>query len=211
MMNIECVRSLMLIAILYTGPALASDSKEGGSLAKGSELRVYDCAANSLFALDRLSGGTASYARCLELLPVADRGNSIAEVIQAARSLGYEPDARWFPAHRVPEIDGPAVVWLPGLEVRSATDDRPPRVLGHFLVVRPVTADAVQVIDYPAKSPAMIRRSEWAAVLTRKKDERWGVITFRKPGVAPIPAAEVPVVPDPAVLEKVQVGGGCGP
>jgi hypothetical protein len=170
MMLSLCVRSVILCACVFANPpadALKAGEKDAHMFVDPNALRVYDCAANSLYVLCRKMHIAVSYDKCLQLLPIACEGNSMLAVKQALASLGLRAEAQRISVDELADISGPAIVWISfeGQELAGS------RLLGHYFVLWSTSEGVVQVLDYP-KEPVVLPIDLWMQHLhsTRLRD-----------------------------------------
>ena len=120
--------------------------------------RIYDCGANSLFLVCRIFGIDASYKKCLEMLPLTPKGNSMLEMKQALESLGFNVKPLRIRFDEIANLRVPTIMWAyapKGTVVRKEAKN-----LGHYLVVIPLDNDTLHVLDYP-ESPVILATHTW--------------------------------------------------
>jgi hypothetical protein len=153
--------SVIFMLLLY-GVAVAAtpaDTPPNSSDDDGSR----DCAANSLFLLAKMCDVPVSYDRCLELLPPSHDGNSVRDVKQAMEQLGFSvPALRLQPAELI-GVKVPSIAWVPAARPPAGAEG-----LGHFFVIRPLSAERVQILDFPAGAPQVFLTSQWLELLRAK-------------------------------------------
>ena len=120
--------------------------------------RIYDCGANSLFLLCRISGVDASYKKCLELLPISSKGNSMLEMKQALESSGFNVEALRIKIHEIANLRVPTLMCVH--PPKDAIVHKKFKNLGHYLVVVPLDNSTVQIIDYP-RAPVIFPTQIW--------------------------------------------------
>jgi hypothetical protein len=148
---------------------------------------VPDCAANSVFLIARLCGLDTPYERCLELLPVNPDGNSGLDVKRALLKVGIEVTPLTLSPAELASLRTPAILWDPPAQVPGLTKVH---ALGHFSVVRPLSHDRFQTIDFPTE-PVVFGLEDWRKYLLDQKIA--GVQAFEckraaagvEPGVSP--------------------------
>jgi len=115
--------------------------------------RIYDCAANSVYALCRKCGIQVSYEQCLELLPMRREGNSMLEFKVVLESMRFEVQAQRITVDELANIRVPAILLV--LPPDSTEETMAGPVQGHYLVVWPLDTESVEILDYPC-DPAVV-------------------------------------------------------
>ena len=123
-----------------------------------SSYRVYDCAANSLFTLCRVTNHNIGYKECLRLLPNNPTGNSMKEVKQALESVGFNVKALKIAVEEIPNVKVPSILWTH--PPQQAVVSKDPKRLGHYLVVLPLGGARLQILDYPV-NPVVLSADAW--------------------------------------------------
>jgi ABC-type bacteriocin/lantibiotic exporter with double-glycine peptidase domain len=168
--------ALLLSCAQPNSGSLSCGKRQQASLVNG---RIYDCAANSLYAFCHKWGIDVSYEKCLELLPLTDRGNSMLEFKHALESFGFEATAQRLTPDEFAHLKMPAVVLiLPPEHFRTSTAEQYP---GHYLVLWPMDEQSLQILDYPHQ-PVIISRDYWIRHLRRVGIESAPVLLCGKPG-----------------------------
>lgn len=75
-----------------------------------SQGRLYDCAANSLYLFCSLTNNKISYDKCIELLPMTDKGNSMLELNNALQKCGFETEAKTIKSEDIIKVKSPSIV-----------------------------------------------------------------------------------------------------
>lgn len=143
--------SLLLAALT----AAADDAVPAAS--PDTRLDTTGCAANCLYVTCRLFDLPIGYEKCFELLPRRESGNSMLELKEALEQQGLEVTAAKLTAAK---FAAAGVVQIP-LTFSEATGDK----VGHYIVVRPVNAEVVQVLDFPGGKPQIVARDKLSAHL----------------------------------------------
>ncbi|MFC1781822.1 DUF1573 domain-containing protein, partial [Planctomycetota bacterium] len=125
--------------------------------------RIYDCAANTLFVMCQISDVQVSYEKCLELLPITSKGNSMLEVKQALESLGFNVKPLSITTDEIANIRVPTIMWAHPPEGDIVRKDS--RNIGHYIIVIPVDNNSVQVLDFP-QSPVILPVQPWSRHLS---------------------------------------------
>jgi hypothetical protein len=108
---------------------------------------AFDCGANSLYIVAKISGKDVSFDRALELAPRRSTGNTLGEIKSGAEHLGFNVEAVRLSAREILGCRVPVVVLL--LPQNDPTLPKLRSTIGHYIVVRPVASGRVQILDYP--------------------------------------------------------------
>lgn len=146
------------------------------SLVYGADSRpvkIFDCGANSLFMMCRISGKNVDYSKCLELLPIRSNGNSMLEMKTALEKIGFRTEALKIKTEELSNIKMPFVIWSypPKDQMKRKDLDG----IGHFLVAKPVEQNKIQIFDYPEPS-VVIETDIWIKHLKSIKVDEFPVI-----------------------------------
>jgi hypothetical protein len=158
------ITSIFTLSCSSSSPSQLS---EPDNILTGKE-RIYECAANGLYALCRKSGISISYKDCLELLPPAPIGNSMLEFKAALMSLGFHVEAQRLTIDELTSIQLPAVILVFTLDSMELSTVKPPP--GHYFVLWPLDEHSVEVLYYP-REPAVVSWNHWARFLHSVGDE----------------------------------------
>jgi len=105
-----------------------------------SQGRLYDCAANSLYLFCSLTNNKISYDKCIELLPMTDKGNSMLEINNSLQKCGFETEAKTIKSEDIIKVKSPSIV----LNYPKNKANKP----GHFFIIIPHD-NKITIYDYP--------------------------------------------------------------
>jgi len=155
-------RLLVLGIFVCTGCAFSSVSQntvqESGPQTCKLNMPSFDCAANSLYVLCARYDMNIPYDDCTRLLPKSSKGNNMLEFKNALQHLGFNVRAEQFSADQSGDMNLPCIVLLMPSGINAI--GRPPRTIGHYLVLWPVDAEKIEILDYP-RPPVIISRNYW--------------------------------------------------
>lgn len=120
--------------------------------------RIYDCAANGLYALCSKSNIQITYEECCELLPFTNKGNSMLEFKAALVSLGFQVEAQRLTVDELANIRVPSILLMLPTESPYATLALSS---GHYLVLWPLDEERIQILDYP-REPIVLSMDYWS-------------------------------------------------
>jgi ABC-type bacteriocin/lantibiotic exporter with double-glycine peptidase domain len=119
---------------------------------------AYDCAASSLYGLCTKFDVNISYDNCVQLLPKGSKGNNMLEFKQVLQSLGFNVKAERFSAEQSGDVNLPCIVLLIPSGINTIGGQ--PGPIGHYMVLWPVDAEKLEILDYP-RPPVIISRNYW--------------------------------------------------
>lgn len=135
--------------------------------------RIYDCAANSLYALCRKSNIPIQYEECLELLPFTSKGNSMLEFKAALLCLDFQVEAQMLTIEELANIRVPATLLMPDTENMA-------QPYGHYLILWPLADGEIQILDYP-REPIVLSTEHWIRHLKTAGIKKIPVLLCGKP------------------------------
>lgn len=118
----------------------------------------FDCAASSLYSLCVKYDMNIPYDDCVHLLPKSSKGNNMLELKQVLQRRGFKVRAEELSAEQSGDVNLPCIVLLMPSGINAV--GRPPRTIGHYLVLWPVDSEKVEILDYP-RSPFTVNRNYW--------------------------------------------------
>lgn len=176
---------LILFLFLFLTGCGSSSSYNQSDLTKSlaspdtSHGRIYDCAANSLYALCTNANIQISYEECLELLPFTSQGNNMLELKGALIYLGFKVEAQRLTVDELAQVQVPAIIL-------AAPQNQNEEFLfktcsGHFFVLWPMDDRTVKLIDYP-RDPVILFIDDWIHHLHNIGVESVPALLCGKPG-----------------------------
>lgn len=109
-MNFKNIITLLSILICSSSLFAQISTKDNSSMPCPVTIRVYDCAANSLYVLSRKAGVQITYQKCIELLPFTHQGNSMLEFKHALETLEFKVEAQKLVVDELNNLRVPAVI-----------------------------------------------------------------------------------------------------
>jgi hypothetical protein len=140
--------------------------------------RIYDCAANSLYALCTNANIQISYEECLELLPFTPQGNNMLELKGALIYLGFKVEAQRLTVDELSQVRVPAIILA---EPKSQNEGFVSTTYsGHFFVLLPMDNKTIKLIDYP-RDPVILFIDDWISHLHNIGVENAPILLCGKP------------------------------
>ena len=124
----------VLLTLLFMMASIAA--------AKQNNARLYDCAANSLYLFCNLTNNKITYDKCLELLPMTEKGNSFLEMNNALKKCGFKTEAKIIKSEDIIKVKSPSIV--------LNNPDKGTNDPGHFFTIIPHD-DKITIYDYPTE------------------------------------------------------------
>jgi len=134
---------------VLTSQAADASALETASPQGKEYITVYECAANCLYSISRLSDVDVTYEKCVELLPISPAGNSMLELKRALETFGFTVGGYKIDLFELQLINAPAIIYLDNPQERKIgeVDSH----IAHFAVYWPLGDGKVLIFDYPEK------------------------------------------------------------
>ena len=153
---------VLLLIFLSTGCTSLAVSQNNvlnsASETGGLNVKSFDCAASSLYSLCVKYDMNIPYDDCVHLLPKNPKGNNMLELKMVLRHLGFKIRAEELSAKQLGDMKLPCVVLLVPSGISAM--GRQPGTIGHYMVLWPVDAEKVEILDYP-RPPFTVNRNYW--------------------------------------------------